>query len=75
MRKRTDHKITLYVKELESLLSKIQEHKRNNPDLDSTVTIELDFDTDWNSLRLSDNAGNAYQHSGYVECDGLKFTE
>lgn len=61
--------------ELESLLNKMIEHRQNNKDLAQTATIDLDYDTDWETLRLSDKVGNARQHSNYAECDGLSFTE
>lgn len=75
MRTRTNHKITLSIQELESLLSKMKEHKEHNRDLSNTATIDLDYDSDWNTLRISDSVGNAYQHSSYAECVGHKFTE
>ena len=40
-----------------------------------TVTIDLDYDTDWQTLRISDKVGNAYQHNSYAECNGHRFTE
>lgn len=75
MKTRTEHKITLSISELESLLNKMVEHRQNDKDLGQTVTIDLDFDTDWKTLRISDKADNAYQHSSYGECDGHRFTE
>lgn len=75
MRTRTSHQITLSISELESLLSKMTEHKENNGTLGNTVTIDLDYDTDWQTLRFSDKVGNAYQHNSYAECNGHRFTE
>lgn len=61
--------------ELESLLNKMVEHRRNNKDLSQTVTVSLDLDTDYDTLRISDKVGNAYQHNSYAECSGHLFTE
>lgn len=75
MRTRTSHQITLSISELESLLSKMKEHKEKNDSLGNTVTIDLDFDSDWQTLRISDKVGNAYQHNSYAEYNGHRFTE
>lgn len=75
MKIRTNHQITLSESELESLLSKMKEHRQNNNALGYTVTIDLDYDTDWQTLRISDKVGNAYQHNSYAECNGHRFTE
>lgn len=75
MRQKTEHKVSISICELESLLSKMKEHRENNSDLSTSATIDLDFDTDWGTLVISNGIGNAYQHSSYAECNGLKFTE
>ena len=74
MKTPTDHKITLSISQLEDLISMMKEHKSNNPDLSSSAIINLDYDTDMNSLVISDRIGNAKQFSSYAECNGHSFT-
>lgn len=74
MRESTQHKITLSSTELERLLSAISDNQKWLPDLNDTVTISLDFDTDTKSLRISKTQYQCLQHSKWSECASHNFT-
>ena len=61
MKTQTEHKITVSISQLEDLISMMKEHKANKPDLSSSAIINLDYNTDMNSLVISDKIGNAEQ--------------
>lgn len=74
MKQPTTHRVTLSIEEMESLLRKMQENRQCNQTLSTQVSIDLDFDTDYETLRIADHADNAYQYNAYGECFGKRFT-
>lgn len=47
MRQHTGHRVTLSIEEMESILRKMHEHRRQNDSLSTRVTLDLDYDTDY----------------------------
>lgn len=74
MRQHTGHRITLSIEEMESILRKMHEHRAQNDSLSARVTLDLDYDTDYETLRIADRRDNAYQYNSYYECNGKRFT-
>ena len=83
MKQPTRHIVTLSIDEMESILRKMHENRQRNGTLSSRVTIDLDFDTDYETLRVADHSDNVYQYNSYGiyffrvsygECNGKRFT-
>lgn len=74
MKRPTEHQITFSIDELESIIRKMHEHRQCNRTEGSTVILDLDYDSDWRTLRIADHPDNAYQHNAYAECYGIVFT-
>ena len=74
MKQPTRHIVTLSIDEMESILRKMHENRQRNGTLSSRVTIDLDFDTDYETLRVADYSDNVYQYNSYGECNGKRFT-
>nr|DAZ61887.1 MAG TPA: hypothetical protein [Caudoviricetes sp.] len=74
MKQPTRHRVTLSIDEMESLFQKMRENRLRNETLSSRVTVDLDYDTDYETLRIADHSDNAYQYNSYGECNGKRFT-
>lgn len=74
MRQQTIHRVTLSIEEMESILRKMDENRRQDDSLSARVTLNLEYDTDYETLRVADRRDNAYQYNSYYECNGKRFT-
>ena len=62
--------LTISIVDLEILLSEMKANKSN--EICDTATIDIKYDTDWESYKMKRGRNVGTQHSYYAECNGLQ---
>ncbi|GHT09140.1 hypothetical protein FACS189432_05150 [Bacteroidia bacterium] len=70
MKTTTNQTIVLSMKQMETIIARMNENIRREPAMSEKVKFQLSFDTDYNA-HIIEPETKGYQFSGYQECNGM----